>query len=153
MAGPYGSSHLALTIIPTLATGLSSISAVITLIICIPVAFAFLILAIWFPIMRYELTEDQLTLRYGPVLTYRIPLAAIRIIRRRSLGLTIRATIRIPGIALFQVPYADVGSVKMCAMAAVNNIPQIETEKDKYGLTPAEEEAFVAALRNQMEHK
>jgi hypothetical protein len=144
---------IALTIIPNLAAGLSSGSAVLTLIICIPVAFTFLILAIWFPTMRYELDESELTLHYGPVLTYRIPLAEIRTIRRRSLGLTIWSTIRFPGIALFKVPYADVGNVKMCATAALNNILLIETEKEKYGLTPADEEEFVAALRTQMEKK
>ena len=58
---------------------------------------------------------------------------------------------RFPGIALFKVPYADVGNVKMCATAALNNILLIETDKEKYGITPADEESFVAALRAQME--
>jgi hypothetical protein len=101
--------------------------------------------------MRYELGEDQLTLRYGPVLTYRIPLGKIRAIRRRNLSLTIWSTVRFPGIALFKVPYADVGNVKMCATAALNNILLIETEKEKYGLTPADEDQFVSAMRAQME--
>ncbi|RPI88794.1 MAG: hypothetical protein EHM40_22100 [Chloroflexi bacterium] len=117
----------------------------------IPVALTFFLLALWFPTMHYELDQHQLTLRYGPVLTYRIPLAEIRTIRRRNLSLTIWSTIRFPGIALFQVPYADVGSVKMCATAALNNILLIETEKEKFGLTPADEAGFVAALMTQME--
>jgi hypothetical protein len=144
---------IVLAIIPALAAGLSSSNAVLTLIICIPVAIAFLALAVWFPTMRYELDQDQLTLRYGPFLTYQIPLDEIRTIRRRNLGLTIWSTIRFPGIALFKVPYADVGNVKMCATAALNNILLIETDKDKYGLTPADEEVFVAAVRSQLEHK
>lgn len=65
--------------------------------------------------------------------------------------MTIWSTIRFPGIALFQVPYADVGNVKMCATAALKDILLIETEKEKYGLTPADEGAFVAALRAHME--
>jgi hypothetical protein len=142
---------IAVSIVPALAVGLSSSNAVLTLIVCIPVAVAFLILAFWFPTMRYELDQDQLILRYGPVITYRIPLSEIRRIRRRNLGLTIWSTIRFPGIALFRVPYADVGNVKMCATAALNNILMIETEKEKYGLTPADEEAFVAAVRAKME--
>jgi PH (Pleckstrin Homology) domain-containing protein len=144
---------IAVSIAPALAAGLSSNSAVLTLLICIPVAVAFLWLAFWFPTMRYELSQDQLTLRYGPVLRYRIPLSEIRTIRRRSLSLTIWSTVRFPGIALFKVSYADVGNVKMCATAALNNILLIETEKEKFGLTPADEEAFVAAVRAQMEHK
>jgi hypothetical protein len=140
----------AMAIAPALAVGVSSGSAVLTLIICIPVALAFLVLAFWFPTMRYELDRDQLTVRYGPVLTYRIPLGEIRTIRRRNLSLTIWSTVRFPGIALFTVPYADVGNVKMCATAALNNILLIETEKEKYGLTPADEAGFVAALRAEI---
>jgi len=49
------------------------------------------------------------------------------------------------------VPYADVGNVKMCATAALNKILLIETEKEKFGLTPADEEEFVAAVRAKME--
>ena len=101
--------------------------------------------------MRYELDQHQLTLRYGPVIKYRIPLNEIRSIRRRNLSMTIWSTVRFPGIALFTVPYADVGNVKMCATAALNNILLIETGKEKYGLTPADEEAFVTAIRAQME--
>lgn len=142
---------IAVSIAPAVAMGVSSRSAILTLIICTPIAIAFLILAFWFPTMRYELDRDQLTLRYGPVLTYRIPLREIRSIRRRNLSMTIWSTVRFPGIALFTVPYADVGNVKMCATAALNNILLIETEKEKYGLTPADEEAFVVALRAQME--
>ncbi|HLO14048.1 MAG TPA: PH domain-containing protein [Anaerolineales bacterium] len=142
-----------IAIAPALAMGLSSSSVILTVIICSLVALAFLILAFWFPTMRYELGQDQLTLRYGPVLTYRIPLAEIRTIRRRNLSLTIWSTIRFPGIALFKVPYADVGNVRMCATAALNNILLIETEKEIYGLTPADEEAFIVALRTRMEQK
>lgn len=142
---------IVVSIAPVMAMGISSSSAVLTLMICIPIALAFLILAIWFPTLRYELDRDQLTLLYGPVLKYRIKLAEIRTIRRRNLSLTIWSTIRFPGIALFTVPYGDVGNVKMCATAALNNILLIETEKEKYGLTPADEEAFVAALQAQME--
>ena len=136
---------------PALAMGLSSSSVILTVIVCSLMALVFLALAFWFPTMRYELEEDELTLRYGPVLNYRITLREIRTIRRRSLSLTIWSTIRFPGIALFMVPYADVGNVKMCATAALNNILLIETAKEKYGLTPAHEEAFVAALQTQME--
>jgi hypothetical protein len=65
--------------------------------------------------------------------------------------MTIWSSIRFPGIALFGVPYADVGSVKMCATAALNNILLIETETEKFGLTPKDEEAFLTAVRAQME--
>ncbi len=140
----------ALGIAPALAMGVSSSSIALTLIICIPVALAFLILACFFPTMRYELDQDQLILRYGPFLTYRIPLGAIRSIRRRNLSLTIWSTLRFPGIALYTAPYADVGTVKMCATSALNNILLIETEKEKYGLTPADVDQFIAAIQKKM---
>jgi uncharacterized membrane protein YdbT with pleckstrin-like domain len=142
---------IAVSIAPAMALGMSSRNAILTLIICIPIAITFLILAFWFPTMRYELDQEQLTLRYGPIFSYRIPLSEIRTIRRRNLSMTIWSTVRFPGIALFTVPSADVGNVKMCATAALNNILLIETEREKYGLTPADEEDFVAAIRAQME--
>ena len=142
---------LALGVAPVLAAGGSSTSALITLVILVPVASAFLVLALWFPSMRYELGPDQIVLRYGPVLTYRIPYREIRTIRRRNLSLTVWSTVRFPGIALFKVPYADAGEVKMCASAALNNILLIETAKEKFGLTPADEDAFVAAVQTRME--
>ena len=64
--------------------------------------------------------------------------------------MTIWSAIRFPGIALFKVPYADVGTIKMCSTAALNNILLIETETEKYGLTPIDEEAFVATIRTQI---
>ncbi len=141
---------IAVAVGPALVMEVSSRSSLLTLIICIPVALGFLVLAFWFPTMRYELNPGQLTLRYGPVICYHIPLDAIQTIRRRNLSLTVWSSIRFPGIALFSVPYADVGSVKMCATAALNNILLIETRTEKYGLTPANEEAFLTAVRAQV---
>ncbi len=110
----------------------------------------FLVLAIWLPTMRYELGTETLTLRYGPVLTYHIPLHEIQTIRRRNLSLSLWSSLRLPGIALFTVPYSDVGKVKMCATAAAHQILLIETGQVKYGVTPADEERFVAALQARM---
>ncbi len=108
-------------------------------------------LALWFPTMRYDLDERELILHYGPVLNYRIPLAQIESIRRRDLGMTIWSSIRFPGIALFTVPYADVGNVKMCATGALKDILLIETSRAKYGITPADESGLVAAIRSRIE--
>ncbi len=136
---------------PAVAASLRSAGSIVTLIVCAPVAVAFVALALWFPAMRYELGDAELVLSCGPLLTYRIPLHEIRSIRRRNLGLTIWSCFRFPGVALFTAPYADVGNVKMCASAALNDILLIETQKCKYGITPADEAGLVAALRLQME--
>ncbi len=137
---------IAIGIAPALSLGLTSSNAVFTLIILVTVASAFLILAFWFPTVRYELDQDQLILRYGPVLTHRIPLDKIQTIRCRNLSLTIWSTLRFSGITLFTVPYADMGNVRMCATSALNNILLIETEKEKHGLTTADVKPFLAAF-------
>ncbi|NTU51872.1 MAG: hypothetical protein HGA94_05485, partial [Candidatus Aminicenantes bacterium] len=60
------------------------------------------------------------------------------ILRKQSLA---------PGIALFEVLYGDVGRVKMCSTAALKGILLIETDGGLYGITPLDEEGFVAAVR------
>ena len=106
----------------------------------------FLALAIWFPTMRYELDSQALTLRYGPVLTYRIPLDAVQTIERRNLRISIWSSVRLPGVALFGVPYRGEGEVKMCASAAARGILLIETAGERYGITPADEVGLLATL-------
>jgi hypothetical protein len=39
----------------------------------------------------------------------------------------------------------------MCATAAITQILLIETAKGLYGLTPADEEAFVTAVKERLE--
>ena len=107
----------------------------------------FLALACWFPTMRYELDAGALTLRYGPVLTYRIPLDEVHAIERRDLRISIWSSVRLPGLALFTVPYRDLGRVKMCATAASKGILLIETAEDLYGITPADEGGLLTALK------
>lgn len=141
---------MAFGVAPAVASGLG-LASTVTLLICVPVAMAFLVLAMWFPTMRYELSNTELVLRYGPVLTYRIPLGKIKGIRRRCLGMTIWSCVRFPGVALFTAPYSDVGNVKMCATAALNDVLLIETPAGKYGITPADEEELVAAIQERLE--
>lgn len=140
-----GLSALMLLVVPPGEEGY--VAVLITSILTAALGLPFLVLAAWYPTMRYELGDDVLTLRYGPVLTYRIPLDQIETIRRRNLSLSLWSSLRFPGIALFGVAYSDVGTVKMCATAALNGILLVETAKDKYGLTPADEAAFVVALQ------
>ena len=109
-----------------------------------------LILSFWFPTMRYELDDASLTLIYGPVLHYRIPLGAIRSIRHRDLRLSLWSSLRLPGLALFRVPYADVGKVNMCSTAALQGILLIETDGGLFGLTPADEKGLLAELSDRM---
>ena len=109
----------------------------------------FLVLAFWFPTMRYELDDSALTLRYGPVLAYRIPLDEVQAIERRDLRLSWWSSVRLPGLALFAVPYRGMGQVKMCATAAATGILLIETAGDVYGITPADEVGLRTALQER----
>ena len=100
--------------------------------------------------MCYEIEGSCLTLRYGPLLRYTIELGQIKSIRSRDLEISLVSSFRFPGLAIFAVPYPEVGTVKMCATAASHGILLIETASAKYGLTPADEQQFVAELRSRM---
>lgn len=104
-----------------------------------------LYLAVLFPTMRYELTAEELRLRYGRM-CWRIPLAAVRDVRTEDLGWTIWSSWRFPGFALFNVPYAKLGNVRMCSTRSVRGVLLIETDEARYGVSPADEEGFKAAL-------
>ena len=122
----------------------------ITIVLMIPIGFVFLLLAIFFPTMRYEMEGSRLTLRYGPLLRYTIEIGQIKSIRSRDLEISLVSSFRFPGLAIFTVPYPDVGTIKMCATAASHGILLIETGSAKYGLTPADEQQFVTELRSRM---
>jgi hypothetical protein len=129
--------------------GLSS-PFLVMILLTIPIGTGFLLLAIFFPTMRYEIEGSRLTLRYGPLLRYAIELGQIKSIRSRDLEISLVSSFRFPGLAIFSVPYHEVGIIKMCATAASHGILLIETASAKYGLTPADEQGFVAELRNRM---
>ena len=122
----------------------------ITILLTIPFGLVFLLITVFFPAMRYEIEGRRLILSYGPLLRYTIDIGQIKSIRRRDLGLSLISSFRFPGLAIFGVPYPEIGTVKMCATAAGTDILLIETETAKYGLTPANEQEFVKELRARM---
>lgn len=122
----------------------------LTILLTVPIGIGFLLIAIFFPAMCYEIEGTRLTASYGPLLRYTIDIGQIKSIRRRDLNISLVSSFRFPGLAIFSVPYPEVGTVRMCATAASHGILLIETASTKYGLTPAEEEKFVAELRERM---
>ena len=122
----------------------------LTILLTIPIGLMFLVITLFFPSMRYEIEENHLILTYGPLLRYTIDIGQIKSIRRRDLRISPLSSFRFPGLAIFGVPYPEIGTVKMCATAAGTDILLIETDSTKYGLTPADEEEFVAELRARM---
>lgn len=147
--GLLGLIPLAIGIAVMVTQGLSG-PFLIMILITISIGTMFLLVAIFFPTMRYELEGSRLTLRYGPVLRYTIDLRQIKSIRSRDLQISPVSSFRFPGLAIFTVLYPEVGLVKMCATAASHGILLIETASAKYGLTPADEQGFVAELRERM---
>jgi Bacterial PH domain len=121
------------------------------ILLTVPIGLGFLLIAAFFPAMRYEIDGNRLILTYGPLLRYTIDIKQITSIRRRDLGISIVSSFRFPGLAIFSVPYPEIGNVRMCATAASTGILLIETESTKYGMTPADEEEFVTELRWRMQ--
>jgi hypothetical protein len=114
------------------------------------IGVVFLLLAAWFPAIRYEIYADHLAIRYGPVQLYQVDLKQVQKIRLCDLEYSPVSSLRFPGLALYKVHYPNVGVVHMCATSAFHSILLIETPKAKYGLTPADEAGFVTALRKNM---
>ena len=114
------------------------------------IAGPLLFLAALYPTMRYEFDDEALTLRYGPILRYRIPYETIQSVERRDLDPSARSSLRVPGLALFRVAYVDAGIVRMCATRVANRIVLIKTISDQYGVTPADEAGFLAELQRRV---
>lgn len=141
---------LAITIGPALAAGGGLGEQAVTVVIGAAIAVPLLALAAMVPTMRYELSPDALTLRCGPLLRYRIPLDRIRGLRRQDLDPQLWSSLRLPGLALFTVPYSDLGRVRMCATRAAQDILLVDTDDGLYGITPADEQRFVDRLTAEL---
>jgi len=56
------------------------------------------------------------------------------------------ASLGLPGLALTSVLYSDAGRVFMCSTRVANGVLVIDTGKRKYGISPRDEDGFIAAL-------
>jgi len=84
----------------------------------------------WFSSLRYELGDGELVLRCGPY-RYRVRLADITSVDRRDLAFAFLSGMRLPGLAL-------------------KGVTIVRTRRKKYGLTPADEEGFLADLKSRL---
>jgi hypothetical protein len=137
---------LGMLFIPGAFEGEDAVGAWITIAVLLPLDIYVLVVLLSLPRMRYELGIDALVLRCGPFFKYRIPYAEITDVRRTTLTPTLWSSMRMPGLALGGVPYADVGTVRMCAKRMARDILLIGAGGKLYGITPAEEERFVRTL-------
>lgn len=124
----------------------------ITLAIMAPLLGYLLVTLASIPVMRYDLTTEELVLSCGPLVRYRIPYASIEDVRRTTLTPTLWSSMRMPGLALGTVLYADVGKVRMCAKRMARDVLLVTAGGRRYGLTPADEAAFMAALSPMLPH-
>lgn len=110
----------------------------------------FLLPFLWVPSMRYELDNERLVMRCGPI-RYTIRLADVRRVVKQDLAFSPWSSMRLPGFALGDVVYGDVGHVTMCSTRALRGVVLIETGGGKFGLSPDNEGAFLADLRNRLD--
>lgn len=106
----------------------------------------------WYsPSIRYTVTDDAVVLSMGRLMYERIPLDQItRIESRAELQISLLASFRFPGLAVFDVDYVDVNRVRMLATSSSKAILLIETATTRYGITPADEAAFLDAMRQRL---
>lgn len=116
----------------------------------IPFSFLFIFEIVILFTMRYELRTDALYLRGGPFV-YKIPYADIKQISKTDLAFHPAASNRWPGYAFGECYYADAGSVTMCATRMCKGIILIQTTAKLYGITPKDEELFIATLKKKLE--
>jgi len=131
---------------PGVFEGEEAIGAWISIGVTLPLLVFFIATLASLPSMRYELGQRELVLRCGPLLTYRIPYEDITDVRRVTLTPSLWSSMRFPGLALWGVPYAEGGTVYMCATRMSRDLLLVTTAKRRYGLTPADEPQFVLAL-------
>lgn len=109
-----------------------------------------LVLAAYFPTMRYDLGDDELGIFFGPFISWKLPITAIRTVQKETLTPSFRASTRMPGIALFSVVYNGLGKVRMCSTRTMRDVVLLETERGFYGISPANEDQFIVELRRRM---
>ena len=153
----YGWLFLALITLPLLLIGgflvhlyltTGHIFLFLSIFLSLGIALPFLIILISLPFMKYELDDEKLVMKCG-LLKYVVPLDSIKRITKRDLEISLWSSLRLPGLALFTVLYADLGKVKMCAASASTDIILIETDRGLYGITPANEDEFIADFRSR----
>jgi hypothetical protein len=103
-----------------------------------------------YPTMKYTLDEQHLVLRCGPFRSV-IPYNEIKEIVKTNLRYHPTSSgWKLPCYALFKIYYADRGWVRMCATRTLRDVMLIITDRQLYGITPANEVEFLAALRERM---
>ena len=112
-----------------------------------------LVMAYFYPAMHYLVTDEHLILRYGPIMTQKIPIEKIQKLQRRNLQMSWTINFRFPGLALYECDYLDVRRVYMCSTSATTDILLIDDGRVLYGITPEDEDGLISALQERSEQE
>jgi len=115
------------------------------------IAVWFVAVVVLFPRMRYDLGIDALSISYGPLLRYTVPYASITDIAVTDLRFSPWSSFRFPGLALWKVGYTGMGQIRMCSTRSHRGVLVITAGKNRYGISPAEEDRFAHSLRAAVE--
>ncbi len=80
-----------------------------------------------------------------------VPYASITGVEVQNLRFSPWSSFRFPGLALWKVTYTGVGQIRMCSTRSHKGVLVITAGKDRYGISPAEEDRFVHSLRAAVE--
>lgn len=108
-----------------------------------------LFFAVIAPTMKYTVTDFAVIASCGPF-KWTIPIDSIQSIVQKDLRwLPWSEGWKIPGLALLTIRYGDVGAVTMCSTSLTRHILVLETRNGLFGITPADEKGFVAAVESR----
>jgi hypothetical protein len=128
-----------------------AISSIVILIAALSSA-PILVVAWFYPELRYLVGEKEIRLRFGPMMDDRIRYDDIRRIRiNEHPRMSMLASFRFPGISILDVDYIDEGKVRMCATTAAGRLMLIETDRKRYGVNPVDEARFLDEIRNRVD--
>lgn len=125
-------------------------ASIITMVILgIIATFAF-VMALLFPLVRYEIKGDKLLLSAGPI-SSKINISDIKNVEIKNLKYHPTSVgWKIPGYGLFRIYYTDDGWIRMYAHRSHKNIMVIKTSKENFGITPKEPEVFIDTIKKKL---
>ncbi|MEW5706329.1 MAG: PH domain-containing protein [Actinomycetota bacterium] len=101
-----------------------------------------------YPTIHYKVENGNLSINCGRY-HWIIPIKTISSIVEKDLKYSPLAGTKLPGFALGDNYYSDVGIVRMCSTALVKRILLIYTDQRIYGITPDKVGEFISALRKE----
>ena len=126
----------------------------VSIFVPIPVAIILLYLLVTWPLMRYELNENFLTISCG-FIKWEIPYSSILDVTCSDLkpSMVNALSFRWPGYAfgncIFNEPYSI---ITMCSSRCMKKITVIKTKDKNYGISPKENQLFLQILQDRIKN-